>query len=53
MIKKGRIRWAGHVASIENKKVAYQVWVGKHEEKNSLQMPRPIYEDNIKINLKQ
>jgi hypothetical protein len=53
MIKKGRIRWEGHVAPMGDRKVAYQVLVGKPERKNSLRMPRRIWEDNIKINHKQ
>ena len=53
MIKKGRIRWAGLVARMGDRKVAYQVLVGKPEGKNSLRMPRRIWEDNIKVNHKQ
>jgi hypothetical protein len=33
---KSRMRWAGHVASMEDRKVAYRVLVGKPEERDHL-----------------
>ena len=33
VIKSGRLRWAGHVARMRERKGAYRVFVGKHEAK--------------------
>jgi hypothetical protein len=47
MIKSRRIRWAGHVAHMEDEMTAYRILVGK-QEKRSLGKPRR-WEDNIKM----
>jgi hypothetical protein len=39
VLKSRRIRWAGHVACIEEKKGIYRVLVGKPEEKRPLGRP--------------
>jgi hypothetical protein len=33
MIKSKRLRWAGHVARMRQKRNAYRLWVGKPEGK--------------------
>jgi hypothetical protein len=40
-IKSMRIRWAGHVARMEEEREVYRVLVGKLEGKRSLVRPRP------------
>ena len=50
-LKSRRLRWAGHVARMEQSRNAYRVLVGKPEEKRSSGRPRRRWEDNIKINL--
>ena len=51
--KSRRLRWAGHVARMEQFKNAYRVLVGKPESKRPLGWPRPRWEDNIKMNLRE
>ena len=51
-LKWRRMRWAGHVARMEQFRNAYRVLVGKHEGKRSLGRPRRIWEDNIKTDLR-
>jgi hypothetical protein len=51
MIKSRRMRWAGHVAHMEEKRNAYTVLVGKPERKRPLGRPRRRWVDNIKIDL--
>jgi hypothetical protein len=48
MIKSRRMRWAGHVACMEEKRNAYRILVGKPEEERPLERPRCRWEDNIK-----
>jgi hypothetical protein len=50
MIKSGRMRWAGHVARIGEKRKAYRILVGKPEGKRPRGRPRRRWVDNIKIN---
>ena len=52
-LKSRRLRWAGHVASMEQSRNAYRVLVGKPEGKRPLGRPRCRWEDNIKMNLKE
>jgi hypothetical protein len=40
MIKTRRMRWAGHVARMGEKRNAYKILVGKPEEKRPLGRPR-------------
>ena len=51
MYKSRIMRWAGHVASMGERKGVYRVLVGKPEEKRPLGRPRHRWEDNIKIDL--
>ena len=47
-----RVRWAGHVARMEQSRNAYRVLVGKPEGKGPLRRPRRRWEDNIKMDLR-
>jgi hypothetical protein len=47
-----RIRWAGNVARIGDKKNAYGILVGKPEGKRPLGRPRYRGVDNIKMDLR-
>jgi hypothetical protein len=51
IIKSKRMRWAGHVARIREKRNAYRLLVGKTEEKGPLGRPRRRWIDNIKMGL--
>jgi hypothetical protein len=46
-----RVRWAGHVAQMGEKRNAYRILVGKLEGKRPLGRPRRRWVDNIKIDL--
>ena len=48
-----RMRWAGHVARMEQSRYAYRVLVGKPERKRPLGRPRRRWEDNIKMDLRE
>jgi hypothetical protein len=50
-IIKARIRWAGHVARMGEKRNAYRLLVGKPEGKSSLGRPRRRWLDNIRMDL--
>ena len=50
-LKSRRLRWAGHVAHIEQSRNAYRVLVGKPEGSRPLGRPRRTWEDNIKMDL--
>ena len=52
-LKSRRLRWAGHVARMEQTRNAYRVLVGKPEGKRPLGRPRRRWEDNIKMNLRE
>jgi hypothetical protein len=47
IIKSRRMRWAGHVARMGEKRNAYRILVGKPEGKRPLGRPRRRWEDNI------
>jgi hypothetical protein len=49
MIKSRRMRWAGHVARMDEKWNAKRILVGKPEGKRSLGRPRRRWVDNIKM----
>jgi len=53
VIKLRRIRWAGHVAHMGEKRGVYWVSVGKTEGKRPLGTPRHRWEDNIKMGLQE
>ena len=51
-LKSRRLRWAGHIARMEQFRNAYRVLVGKPVSKRPLERPRCIWEDNIKMDLR-
>jgi transcription termination factor 2 len=51
IIKSRRMRWAGHVARMEEKRNAYRLLVGKPEGKRLLGRPRRRWVDNIRMDL--
>jgi hypothetical protein len=51
MIKPRRMRWAGHVARMEEGRDVYRVLVGRPEGKRPLGRPRRRWEDNINMDL--
>jgi hypothetical protein len=53
MIKSRMMRWAGHVAHMEEERNAHTILVGKTEGKRPLAMPRYQLEGNVKMDLKE
>ena len=53
VIKSRRMRWAGHLARMGEKRGVYRVLVGKPEGKRPFGRPRRRWEDNIKMDLKE
>jgi hypothetical protein len=51
IIKSRRMRWAGHVALMGEKRNAYRLLVGKPKGKRPLGRPRRRWVDNIKMDL--
>jgi hypothetical protein len=51
VIKSRRMRWAGHVAQMGEKRNAYRLLAGKPEEKRPLGRPRRRWVDNIRMGL--
>jgi hypothetical protein len=51
VVKSRRMRWAGHLARMWEGRGVYRVLVGKPEGKRPLGIPRPRWEDNIKMDL--
>jgi hypothetical protein len=52
-IKSRRMRGAGHVARMGEKRNAHRILVGRPEGKRSLGRPRRRWVDNIKMNLRE
>ena len=52
-LKSRRLRWAGHLAHMEQSRNAYRVLVGTPEGKRPLVRPRHRWEDNIKMDLRE
>jgi hypothetical protein len=50
-MKLKRIRWAGHVARMEEKRNAYRIFMGKPERKRPLGKPRRRWKDNIRMDV--
>ena len=48
-----RMRWAGHVARIGDRRGVYRVLMGKPEGKRPLGRPWLRWEDNIKMHLQE
>jgi hypothetical protein len=51
IIRPRRMRWAGHVARMGEKRNVYKLLVGKPEGKRPLGRPRRRWIDNIKMGL--
>ena len=49
VIKSRRLRWAGHVARMENVRSAFKILTGKPTGKRPLGSPRRRCEDNIRM----
>jgi hypothetical protein len=52
MIKSRRMRWAGYVARIGEKRNTYRILMGIREGKRPLGRPRRGWEDNIKMDIR-
>jgi hypothetical protein len=52
MVKSRRMRRAGHVAGMGEKRNAYRILVGKPEGKTPLRRPRRRWVNNIKMDLR-
>ena len=53
MIKSRRLRWAGHVARLEEGWSAFKILTGKPTRKRPLGRPRRRWEDNIRMDLEE
>jgi hypothetical protein len=53
LIKSRRMRWAGHVARMEEGRGVYRLFVGRPECKRPLGRPRRRWENNIKMELRE
>jgi hypothetical protein len=53
MIKSRRMRWAGHVSRLGEKRNAYRILVEKTEGKRPRGRPRRTWMDNIKMDLRE
>jgi hypothetical protein len=53
VIELRRMRWAGHVARMGEKRGAYRILVGRPEGRRPLGRPRRRWESNIKMNLQE
>jgi hypothetical protein len=53
VIKSRRMRWAGRVAHMGEKRGAYRILVGRPEGRQPLGRPRCRWEDNIKMALQE
>ena len=52
-VKSRRVRWAGHVAHMEDRRCVCRVSVVKPEGKRTLGRTRRRWEDNIKMDLQE
>jgi hypothetical protein len=48
MVKSRRMRWAGHVAQLGEKRISYRLLIGKPEEERPLGRPRRRWLNNIR-----
>jgi hypothetical protein len=49
VIKSRRMKWAGHVARMGQRRGAYTILVGRNKGRRPLGRPRRRWEDNIKM----
>ena len=52
VIKFRRLRWAGHLARMEEGRSAFKILTGTPAGKRPLGRPRRRWEDNIRVDLK-
>ena len=48
-----RLRWAGHIARMEEDRASFKILTGKPTGKRPLGRPRRRWEDNIRMDLKE
>jgi hypothetical protein len=53
VIKLRRMRWAGHVARMGERRDVYRVLVGRPKDKSPLGRPWRRWEDNVKMDLRE
>ena len=53
MIKSIRLRWAGHVARMEEGRSTFKILTGKPTGKRPIGRPRCRWEDNIRMDLNE
>jgi hypothetical protein len=53
VIKSRRMRWAGHVARMGERRGVYRVLVGRPEGERLLGRPRRSWKENIKVDLER
>ena len=53
VIKSRRLRWAGHVARMDEGWSAFNILTGKPTGNRTLWRPRRRWEDNVRIELKE
>jgi hypothetical protein len=53
VIKSRRMRWAGHVAGMGEKRGAYRILAGRPEGRRPIGRPRRRWENNIKIDIQE
>ena len=53
VIKSRRMRWAGRMARMEERRGVHRVLVGKPEGKRPLERPRRRWENKIKMDLEE
>ena len=53
VIKSRRLRWAGHVARMDEGRRAFKILTGKPTRKRPLGRPRRRWEENIRMDLEE
>lgn len=53
LFKQEQLSWAGHVVCIKKSRGAYRILMGKSEENRPLGRPRPRWDGNIEMDLKE
>ena len=53
VIKPRRLRWAGHVARMDEGRSTFKILTGKHTGKRPMRRPRRRWEDNIRMDLEE
>jgi hypothetical protein len=53
VIKSRRMRWAGYIARMGERRDAYKILVGRPEGRRPLGRPRHRWENNIKMDLQE